>query len=175
MNLNAYIDKHGTTLIKDRGAYLFRQGDADSRLYMVRRGLLKAYYLSEEGKENIKSFLLPGDTIGSLMAGYGGEACTFNLVCLEPSHLTVLDFSALYQASRTDPEISAEIVDFLLRFGMKKENREYELLCLTAEERYKRLLKNTPELLDQVTQNEIARYLGVTPVGLSRIKKRIGG
>ena len=53
------------------------------------------------------------------------------------------------------------------------QNREYELLCLSAEERYVRHLDNTPELFDLVTQNEIARYLGVTPVGLSRIKKRL--
>ena len=34
-------------------------------------------------------------------------------------------------------------------------------------------MQNTPDLLKLVTQNEIARYLGVTPVGLSRIKKRV--
>ena len=56
---------------------------------------------------------------------------------------------------------------------MKKEIREYELLCLSAEDRYKRLLKHTPDILKLVTQNEIARYLGITPVGLSRIKRRV--
>jgi CRP-like cAMP-binding protein len=67
------------------------------------------------------------------------------------------------------------MVDFLLSFGIRKELREYELLCLSAEERYRRLLTNTPALLDKVTQNDIARYLGVTPVGLSRIKTRVNG
>lgn len=56
---------------------------------------------------------------------------------------------------------------------MKKERREYELLCLSAEDRYRALMENTPQLADMVTQNEIALYLGVTPVGLSRIKKRV--
>ncbi|MEM7216256.1 MAG: hypothetical protein AAF423_12000 [Pseudomonadota bacterium] len=56
---------------------------------------------------------------------------------------------------------------------MKKEMREYELLCLSAEDRYRRLMKSTPDIFNLVTQNEIARYLGVTPVALSRIKKRV--
>lgn len=173
MKLGEFIEKNGTSLVKESGEHLFRQGDQDLSLYFVKSGLLKAYYLSIDGKENIKSFILPADNIGSLMASYAGKGSTFSLVCLKQCDLTVLQFSTLYEASRTDPEISAAIVDFLLKFAMKKEMREYELLCLSAEERYKRLLENTPDILKLVTQNDVARYLGITPVGLSRIKKRL--
>ena len=103
------------------------------------------------------------------------ESQTFSLVGLKDCELIIVEFSALYEASRKDTEISAAIVDFLLGVGIKKEIREYELLCLSAEDRYKRLLENAPDILDLVTQNEIARYIGITPVGLSRIKKRVSG
>ncbi|NRB32843.1 MAG: Crp/Fnr family transcriptional regulator [Rhizobiaceae bacterium] len=175
MKLGEFIASHGTPLTTQAGDHLFHQGDHDQSLYVVHEGLLKAYYLSPEGKEHIKSFILPGDSIGSLMASYAGKACTFSLVCLKPCRMTVVKFSDLYEASKSDTEISSAVVDFLLGFGMKKENREYELLCLSAEERYKRMLETAPAILDLVTQNEIARYLGVTPVGLSRIKKRVTG
>ena len=173
MKLDDFIDQNGTARSAEAGVHLFRQGDPDRSLYIVVSGLLKAYYLSTDGKENIKSFILPGDKIGSLTAMHAGGECTFSLVCLKRCDLVVLQFSALREASRNDLEVSSAIVDFLLTFGMKKEMREYELLCLSAEDRYRRLLKNAPEILDLVTQNEIARYLGVTPVGLSRIKRRV--
>lgn len=173
MNLNAFITQFGKPRTAQSEEHLFRQGDPSRSLYVVRSGLLKAYYLSPDGKENIKSFLLPGDSIGSLTAIHAGELCSFSLVCLKPSELVVLQFAELYEASRNDPEISADVIDFLLKFGMKKEMREFELLCLSAEDRYQRLLQSTPEITELVTQNEIARYLGVTPVALSRIKKRI--
>lgn len=175
MKLSEFVANNGTSLTKESGEHLFRQGDHDQSLYFVRSGLLKAYYLSADGKESIKSFILPGDNIGSLMSGYAGKPSTFSLVCLKPCELTLVEFATLYEASRTDIGISTAIVDFLLGFGIKKETREYELLCLAAEDRYKRLLKNAPDILDLVTQNEIARYLGITPVGLSRIKKRMSG
>lgn len=175
MKLNEFIATNGISLTKEPGEYLFRQGDKDQALYIVKSGLLKAYYLSTDGKENIKSFILPGSNIGSLMSSYAGKPSTFSLVCLKSCDLVVLQFSTLYEASRTDAEMSAAIVDFLLGFAIKKEIREYELLCLSAEDRYKRLIETTPEILELVTQNEIARYLGITPVGLSRIKKRITG
>ena len=173
MELGRFITENGTPLSRETGQHVFRQGDQNASLYFVKTGLLKAYYLSADGKEDIKSFILPGDHIGSLMANHAGKSCSFSLVCLKQCELMALPFRTLYQSVRTDPDISAAIVDLLLSFAMKKEVREYELLCLSAEDRYRRLLETTPEILKLVTQNEIARYLGVTPVGLSRIKKRV--
>lgn len=173
MKLDEFFATNGSLLVKQPGEHLFRQGDQNSSLYNVRSGMLKAYYLSADGKENIKSFIFPGDNIASLTACHAGQACTFSLVCMKHCELSAVEFSSLYKASRADPDISAAIVDVLLSFGMKKETREYELLCLSAEERYRRLLKSAPGIADLVTQNEIARYLGITPVGLSRIKKRV--
>jgi CRP-like cAMP-binding protein len=173
MKLDEFIAENGTVITKRAGDHLFRQGEHDQSIYKVKSGLLKAYYLSADGKENIKSFIMPGDNIGSLVSAWAGKASTFSLVCLKPSIVSAVPFRKLDEASRADPGIAGEILDFLLAFGMKKEMREYELLCLTAEERYKRLRDTSPEIFTLVTQNEIARYLGITPVGLSRIKKRL--
>lgn len=173
MKLNQYIEKHGIASAKEMGTHLFRQGDPDSSLYLVRSGLLKAYYLSSDGKENIKSFISPGGTIGSLSANHADGLCTFNLVCLKPSEVVCVNFQSLYEARQHDLELSTDIIDFLLGFARKKERREFELLCLSAEERYRQLLEKAPDLLELVTQDQIARYLGMTPVGLSRIKKRL--
>ena len=171
MNFADFITANGRHIQKETGDHLFRQGDEVSSLYLVSKGLLKAYYLSGDGKENIKSFILQDEVI--LASCHGGKSCTFSLICLEPCELIQFSFTDLSIAVRSDAELSAATVEFLVGFGMKKEMREYELLCLSVEERYLRLLHSTPALFDRVTQNEIARYLGVTPVGLSRIKKRV--
>ena len=174
MKLSEYVQNEGRELKVEAGSHVFFQGDKDHFIYRVKTGLLKAYYTSEDGKENIKSFILPGGQIGSLAANHAGKPSTFNLMAVSQSSLVSVHFSHLYEASQSDAELASEIVNFLLAFGIRKEMREFELLCLTAEDRYRRLLDQSPELLELVTQNEIARYLGVTPVGLSRIKKRVG-
>lgn len=84
------------------------QGDSDSSLYLVQSGLLKAYYTADNGKEFIKSFVLEKDVIGSLRSVYGNGKCSFSLLCLEPTEL--------------------------IKLSIQKEKREYELLCLSAEE-----------------------------------------
>lgn len=173
MTFDQMIGDFGLPVSAQAGDHLFRQGEPDSHFYIVRTGLLKAYYLSGEGKENIKSFLLPGDNIGSLAAMHADAGCTFSLMCLADSKLIKVRFDAVFEAAKRDPEIGALIQAFLINFAMKKEQREYELLCLSAEDRYRRLIDQRPELLDMVQQGDIALYLGITPVGLSRIKKRV--
>ena len=84
-----------------------------------------------------------------------------------------MPFSDLYKAAEESNGIAMEMIGFLLGLSMKKEQREYEFLNLPAEERYQKFAEANPDLVEQITQNDIARYLGITPVALSRIKKRL--
>ena len=173
MNFNELLQNEGISLEKGKGEHVFMQGEADKSLYYVQSGLLKAYYTSEDGKESVKSFILPNDTIGSLSAAFSGNNCSFSLICLEPTTLRKIPFSIILEYSKKDLEIANNMIDVLLNFSIKKEQREFEFLCLSAEERFCKLIKSHPTLLEKVTQNDLAHYLGVTPVGLSRIKKRV--
>jgi len=58
-------------------------------------------------------------------------------------------------------------------FAERKEARERELLTLTPEDRYRAFVAESPGLEARVTQKDLAAYLGVTPVGLNRIVKRV--
>ncbi len=173
MVFDEFVQQAGEPMEIEARYHLFRQGDASASLYVVREGLLKAYYLTPDGKESIKSFIMAGDMIGSLSAVHGKAECSFSLESQTPCQLVKLSFQSLYDASKSNVEIGAAVIDFLLSYGAKKERREYELLCLSAEERYRLLRENAPAVLDMVSQQEIALYLGVTPGALSRIKRRI--
>lgn len=52
-----------------------------------------------------------------------------------------------------------------------KEKREAEFLLYNAAERYERFCKDYPDLVERVSQQHIATYLGIAPQSLSRIKK----
>jgi hypothetical protein len=50
-------------------------------------------------------------------------------------------------------------------------NRLESLQFHSADERYRALLKEVPDLLNRVPLKFIASYLGITPVSLSRIRR----
>lgn len=53
-------------------------------------------------------------------------------------------------------------------------SEKYESFLLeSAEERYLNLIKNRPKVIQNIPQYMIASYLGITPEGLSRIRKRL--
>ncbi len=173
MNFYEFIQFEGTNMKRGVGEHIFRQGDLNRSLYFVESGLLKAYYTSDNGKESIKSFLIPNDIIGSLTSAHSQMDCSFSLLCLEKSVLREISFDAIRKYCRRDIEFANSMIDILLQFAMKKERREYEFLCLSAEARFRLLESDYSGHLEKVTQNDLARYLGITPVGLSRIKKRV--
>lgn len=160
-------------IAKRKGEHLFHQGGDSTAIYWLESGLLKAYYTTSDGKELIKSILSDGEIIGSLSSAYKGAECSFSVVCLEDSKLLEIPFGAMYRAGQSDLTLAGDLMNILLRFAMKKEQREQELLCLSPEERYRKVLQERPNLINQITQNDLAKYLGLTGVGLSRIKKRV--
>lgn len=171
--LSTYFKEFGEPIKLGERDVVFRQGESSDFLYLIQTGLLKAFYVTTGGKERIKSFLEEDDVIGNLSALMSEGGCSFTLTCLEPSALIRVRFSELLNRAEDDSLVANQLVRLLAGLAAKKERREYEFLCLSAEERYVILMDTAPELLRRVTQNDIARYLGITPVALSRIRTRI--
>ena len=171
MNLIELSEKYGQRESYPKKSLVFNQGDSDKYIYIITEGILKAHYLAKNGKEFIKSFLFAGDYIASLQALNGGVS-SFSLLCLQEVKLVKIPYYQVLAMAKEDLDTANSIIELLTTFAMKKEQREYELLCLDAEQRYKNLLVRFEDISKFVTQNDIARYLGITPVALSRIKNR---
>jgi len=171
MNLNDLVKEFGINQTHKKKTHVFLQGDENQYLYLIQQGVLKAYYNDAEGKEYIKSFLFPGDSIASTQALNRGS-CSFSLLCLQETKLVKLPYQKVRQAAANNLELANVIIELLMSFAMKKEEREYDLLCLNAKQRYEKLLKLSPNISQDITQNNISRYLGITPVALSRIKHK---
>ena len=56
---------------------------------------------------------------------------------------------------------------------IRKSNREKDLLTKTAEERYVELFKANSQYISYIPVNKIAKYLGIHPESLSRIRKNL--
>jgi CRP-like cAMP-binding protein len=173
MRLNAFITSHGRPLQLASGETLFRQGGRDARCFHLRSGLLKAHYQTESGKAAIKTFFVAPALVGNLRTTFESEPAPYGVVAVEDSVLSELPMPELRAAAREDLELVNDLVDVLLALAIKKEKREHDLLLLSATDRYRLLQREVPELLRRVAQHDIALYLGVTPVALSRIRGRL--
>lgn len=167
------VERFGSARAASPGDHLLRQGERSEQIIFVREGLLKAYYIRADGKEHIKSFQPEGAIIGSMVDLIDKGPCTFSLVAIEPSSIVALPYARLEEAAREDLGLANALVGFLSQYGKRKERREYELLCLSPEDRYRQFLDEAPGLADRISQADLAAYIGITPQALSRIKRRM--
>lgn len=172
--MNEQLKELGNIRSFPKGTFLFRQGARDGNLFFIQSGLVKAYYETREGKEFIKSFLMEGEFIASMQSIVAGNPNSFTVLCLENSVVIEISKDTVVNRLITDPSLTDVLNMMLLKLAQKKERREYELLCMSPEERYLLFCERESKLIDRLSQNDIARYLGITPVALSRIRKRVG-
>jgi CRP/FNR family transcriptional regulator, anaerobic regulatory protein len=156
-----------------KGSHVFVQGSVCKDVFCMRRGLLKLYYNTIEGKEWIKSFVADKGVVGSRSSQLLAKPSPFSVLCMEDTEIIRYPYELFQQVCSDDYELTQSLFGFTQWLGLKKEVREYQLLCLSAEEAYSEFLESNPKLLGRLTQIDIARYLGITPIALSRIKKRL--
>jgi CRP-like cAMP-binding protein len=152
-----------------RGAALLRQGEPCDRVLLLTAGLAKLTYLTPSGDEWIKSFIVDQGVFGALEGG----ASRFGAAAIEPCIVANVPADWVQEAIAADPRLAVEAGAFNRWLVERKQQREAALLCDTAETRYRRMLASEAELLARLPQGDIARYLRVTPIAFSRIKRRV--
>lgn len=160
------------TRIYQKGETIFNSGDVCTDVYLVRSGLVKLSYCTFHGKELIKSFISEGGLFGSLTSQLTGQGATYGAFALEPVKIDALNHALLGELGRNNLELQQVLLGFFQQLALSKEVREYELLCLSAQERYQRFCEQNQSILARIHQADLALHLGVTPVALSRLKRR---
>lgn len=155
------------------GKALFHQGEAHPFVYVVRHGLIKNVYFCDDGEAWIKSFTSEGQFIASMAALKDGGHASFSSICVEDCELERIPFEAIEQLAARDLVWSNALRKAITMFAERKERRERNLLTLSAEDRYRALIDEQPDLERRASQKDLASYIGITPVGLNRIIKRL--
>ena len=138
--------------------------------YFIVKGLVRMYYVTQEGKEANKSFYDEDNIVGNLTALILRQESRFYLETLEPSLLVRIDVRNHRQLRENSDiwyRMFSECCQLML---MRNERREAELLTMSSAERFRQFINNFPGGVDRIPQYHIASYLGITPVALSRYK-----
>jgi CRP-like cAMP-binding protein len=156
------------------GETLFHAGERQPRVFVVNRGLIKMVYETAGGDAWVKGFVPAGMCFASLTALHPGGVTSYAALAEGgPCTVEQIDHAALEGLAAHHLEWQRVLSNAYRLYGQRKEQREMELLTLTPEERYRRFLLEHPQIAAQVRQRDIASYVRVTPVALSRIKARM--
>lgn len=151
---------------------LLQAGHTENYLSFVEKGILR-FYIPGEEKELTFAFVFDGGFLSAYDSFLTRSPSLYHVETLTKTILWRLSWSALqgiYQDTAMGQMIGRLAGESLF---LKKSKRELSLLGDSAEQRYRKLLHEQPELVQQIPLKYIASYIGITPQALSRIRNRI--
>ncbi len=150
-----------------------KAGDVCNELCFIVEGLLRVYYIDQAGNEVNQHFYQANEVIAPISALMNNEACQYYIQAIEPTQVMLADYHQLSDLGRSNTQWLQLEIKLLQTVFIKNSRREARLLLGNAEQRYKWFQKEFPELNLKLPQYHVASFLGITPVSLSRLKKKI--
>jgi CRP-like cAMP-binding protein len=155
-----------------KGRALTNAGEIADRFGFVVSGLIRKRHVTPHGQAVVRGFGGPGAWVGAYASLLTGTPSHLSVEAVADTELFVLDWSemaALYERHVCWQQIGRRLAEVLL---LEREARAHELLTLSARERYDAFRQSHSALLPLLKSYDIASYLGITPVSLSRIRAR---
>ena len=156
----------------EKNEFYFRLGDAVDEVGFVVEGLFYNFYSNKKGESSVKYFVAEGSSIACLSSLILNIPASFSGQALEDSILLTIKYRDLQKVFLRHScwermgRLSAE------KLYIEKEVREERFLRADAREKYEYFVNEHPNLVNRLPQYLIASYLGITPVTLSRVRKK---
>jgi len=159
--------------IYEKGETLLRQGEIWKQAFLIEQGLVRMHVVRGDGKEFNKNFHAEGALIFPLTHEMESQASLFAISALERTvawQARVEDFRTALSAQGMWEPLRARLLAGLVT---QKLQREHDLLVLDGGARYRQLCASQPSLAARIPLFQLASFLGLTDVSLSRIRRRI--
>ena len=153
-------------------AYLLKEGQPCHYLNFVNSGTLRAYFLNKDGKESTIMFALKDWWVTDMHCFYNQTPAMLNIVAIEQTNILQLSKKNFDLLLNKIPKFERFFRIIFQRAYIREQLRTIENLSLPAAQRYENFIKKYPQTLQQVTQKQIASYLGITPEFLSSIRNK---
>lgn len=153
--------------------YILQEGDVCKYTIFVEKGLLRSYTVNDKGHDKIVQFALEGWWISDMYSFITGEPARYNIDALEDAELVLISNPGMDELRERIPKF-LEFSFLQMRTAyIAFERRLSNMINLTTEESYTKMVQTYPDIVQRVPQHMIASYLGLTPETLSRARKQM--
>lgn len=152
-----------------RKTILTAAGETERYLYFVLEGVQRAFYIGNDKQEATIVFMYPPSFSGVADSFLTQTPSTFFLETLTTSRFLRTTYKQIDELMDQFPEIRKMVLQltaFILKGVLQ---RQMELQCFSAEEKFRALLKRSPHVLQIIPHKYLASYLGIDPATFSKL------
>lgn len=160
-----------TTKTFNKGQYLLRSGQVCQQLFFIDNGLVKTFFKRND-KEFIMRFFTENSMFTVLDSYCNQSPSTFEIIALAPITVTYVNQNDLKELCTKHHCLETFFGRLACAASVNMMKRISEMLEENPAQRYNNFVKENTELLQSISLSELANYLGITQVSLSRIRAR---
>lgn len=161
----------GVQVCYDRGAVFLAEGEVCRTVGLIESGYFKYVVKTSDGREAIAGFVFGGEFVADFSNSFFARQAEVSIVAGSRCVVRELEFDAVRRLCELNScELERVIMHTIFHtiYG-----RFLNLYRKSPKERYEHLVKAHPALLQDVPLREIASYLQISPIHLSRIRREL--
>jgi CRP-like cAMP-binding protein len=152
---------------------LEEENKVPKHLYFITKGFMRLFYYDDNGDEITTLILSQNQFITSFTNFINEIKSNENLECITNCEFYRIERSKLIELIDKNENFKKFSLVIFEQAATTNQIRANDFATLTAELRYKKMVEQQPEIIQNVPIQYIASYLGIKPQSLSRIRKQL--
>jgi len=155
-----------------KGDILLHQDEVCRFISFLLSGTVIYYQLTDKGEEVTTDFAFEGEWVTDNRSRISRTSSHINIKALEDTEVAFIqqnELEALFEKVPAMERVSRLLIE---QAYVKIVQTSIDLQILTAEERYQKLIAESPQVFQRLPLYHIANYLGIAPKSLSRIRNK---
>lgn len=156
----------------NKGDFLLKKGDTNYLVGFLDEGLMRSFYLEEDGSEITSGFFQEGNICTDLNSYVSGTKSERNIEALTMCQLLILHLDDLAMLRKKIPTWNEFEQNYITRLLLQKVNFQREMANKSTTEAYDLFTQTYRQAALFAPRYQIASFLGISPFTLSRLKNR---
>jgi CRP-like cAMP-binding protein len=177
---NRFFTKKDLFLVEKLAAFLFsrkynkkelllREGEINDRMFYVQKGLLRVYFINDDGKEINTWFVKEGEFVYACHSFHYQIPSEEYIEAMEDSVIMSIKKETWLMLLRNNHKLALFTVNELMANIAEFATQASVLRLMTGEKKYEYLKTYKNDILERISQKHLASYLGVETTYLSKI------
>jgi CRP-like cAMP-binding protein len=155
-----------------KNEHFIKAGDTTKKVGFIISGLIRFYHLKDGEEYNI-IFKKEFEMASSFESIILNQPSSYSFEVLEDTQMMVFDYNEMEELFAKNHQLE-RFGRYFIQQELAQAVKIYEgHLFFSPEERYLKFTEKYPDLMNRVPLKHLSSFLGITPVSLSRIRKRI--
>lgn len=172
IELNSIVPKYKQIQVA-KNDYLLQEGEIEKKYWFIESGFVRSFIIDPEGNDITFNLYGSTDVVIDYPSFFFFAPTKENIQALTDCVCWEIDFNSFQELFNEITSFREQQRGLLVGSYFALKEHSISLIADQAKDRYLKLLKAKPHIIQNVSLKHIATFLGITDTSLSRIRKEI--